>query len=161
MIASTSESLNIWPNAGIAPSLPFLMRLRMNSSSRWVSISWGPLPAERPPSLWQKPQLAANSSLTSRSECADTPLASCAARSVVPVTANRPATASIRRPAFIRSGAASFQAVDDEHTLVPRHALVGLTEVRCEFVAEHAAETGHHGNILLTAGRIADDAALM
>ena len=53
------------PNAGIAPGLPFLMRLRMKSSSRLVSISCGPLPASRPPSEWQKPQVVANSCSTS------------------------------------------------------------------------------------------------
>ena len=47
------------PNAGIAPSLPFLMRLRIKSSLRAVFISCGPLPATRPLSVWHQPQVVA------------------------------------------------------------------------------------------------------
>src|SRR5215467_5126797 len=161
MIASISESLNIWAKAGIAPSLPFLILSRMNSSLRCVFISWGPLPAERPPSLWQKPQLAANSPLTSSSECGDGLTVDCAIAAVAPLAANRPAAASSRRRDLILPSAASFQAVDDEHPFVPRHAFVGLAEVGREFVTEHAAKTGDDGDVLLAAGSVTDDAALV
>src|SRR5260221_5551339 len=53
-------SLNAEPNAGMAPILPFLMRSMMNSSLRSDFDSFGPLPAARPPSWWQKPQVVAN-----------------------------------------------------------------------------------------------------
>src|SRR5713101_2698540 len=53
-------SLNTEPNAGMEPILPFLMRSMMNSSLRSVFDSFGPLPAARPPSWWQKPQVVAN-----------------------------------------------------------------------------------------------------
>src|SRR5229473_8635421 len=53
-------SLNTEPNAGMAPILPFLMRSMMNSSLRSDFDSFGPLPAARPPSWWQKPQVVAN-----------------------------------------------------------------------------------------------------
>src|SRR5260370_9828003 len=53
-------SLNTAPNAGMEPILPFLMRSMMNSSLRSVFDSFGPLPAARPPSWWQKPQVVAN-----------------------------------------------------------------------------------------------------
>src|SRR5215831_12768100 len=79
----------------------------------------------------------------------------------MPVTVNMPMPASTRRRDFIRPKAASFQAVDDEDALVARHALVGLPEVGGEFVTEHAAETGHDGDVLLAARRVADDAALV
>src|SRR5215467_8330893 len=161
MIASISESLNIWAKAGIAPSLPFLILSRMNSSLRCVFISWGPLPAERPPSLWQKPQLAANSPLTSSSECSDGLTLDWGTTTVPSVTANRPTAASISGRDFIPPNAASLQAVNDEHPFVPRHALVGFAEVGREFVTEHAAKPGHDGDVLLAAGSVADDAALV
>src|SRR3984893_3818125 len=53
-------SLNTEPNAGMAPILPFLMRSMMNSSLRSDFDNFGPLPAARPPSWWQKPQVVAN-----------------------------------------------------------------------------------------------------
>src|SRR3954452_24176157 len=44
----------------MAPILPFLIRSTMNSSLRSDFDSFGPLPAWRPPSWWQKPQVVAN-----------------------------------------------------------------------------------------------------
>src|SRR3954463_7810996 len=44
----------------MAPTLPFLMRSTMYSSLRSDFDSFGPLPAWRPPSWWQKPQVVAN-----------------------------------------------------------------------------------------------------
>src|SRR6476619_1720105 len=53
-------SLNTEPYAGMAPTLPFLIRSTMYSSLRSDFDSFGPLPAWRPPSWWQKPQVVAN-----------------------------------------------------------------------------------------------------
>src|SRR5260370_37080594 len=53
-------ALNAEPNAGMEPILPFLMRSMMNSSLRSDFANFGPLPAARPPSWWQKPQVVAN-----------------------------------------------------------------------------------------------------
>src|SRR6476659_9981293 len=44
----------------MAPTLPFLIRSTMYSSLRSDFDSFGPLPAWRPPSWWQKPQVVAN-----------------------------------------------------------------------------------------------------
>src|SRR4029079_14905852 len=44
----------------MAPTLPFLIRYTMHASLRWDFDSFGPLPAWRPPSWWQKPQVVAN-----------------------------------------------------------------------------------------------------
>src|ERR1700722_17059730 len=65
MITSMSESEKVLLNAGIAPSLPFLIRLRIKSSLRAVFISCGPLPATRPLSVWHQPQVVAKSCGTS------------------------------------------------------------------------------------------------
>src|SRR5580700_6575087 len=65
-IASIWASSKTWPKAGIAPSLPVLMRLRMKSSLRAEFMSWGPFPAARPPSEWHQPQVEAKSSWTSK-----------------------------------------------------------------------------------------------
>src|SRR3954470_15247436 len=44
----------------MAPTLPLLIRSTMYSSLRSDFDSFGPLPAWRPPSWWQKPQVVAN-----------------------------------------------------------------------------------------------------
>src|ERR1043166_2169268 len=54
-----------------------------------------------------------------------------------------------------------FQAVDDERAVVARHALEDAAEGRGIVVREHATEAGGHGDILLAADGVADDATLM
>src|SRR3954454_10266922 len=55
----------------------------------------------------------------------------------------------------------SLQRVYNQHPVVPRHALVRFAECRPEVVADHTAETGDHGNVLLAVGGVADDATLV
>src|SRR6185312_5108976 len=67
MIPLICLSLKVSPKAGMAPSLPYLMRVLMKASLRFVPASTGPLPAERPPSSWQNPQVEAKSPSASSS----------------------------------------------------------------------------------------------
>src|ERR1700736_3401279 len=86
--------------AGMAPSLPSLMRFTMKASLRVVPASLGPLPATRPPFSWQNPHVEAKSSAALLS------LAPSAARAAEPVS----------RAA--RKGAVRPKAADDTHLCI-------------------------------------------
>src|SRR6266851_2530674 len=62
-----------------------------------------------------------------------------------------------RSAAFFRL----FQAIDDKRAVIPGHAFVYPTESRGVVVRRHAAESCRDGDVLLAAGGVADDAALM
>src|ERR1700722_2415791 len=152
MIRSMSESEKVVPNAGIAPSLPFLMRLRMKSSLRAVFISCGPFPATRPLSVWHQPQVAAKSCGTSSLDdgaAADGGAAVCCASPKSDERAiSAPANSGSHTPLLTggtnsRSGLEKgrggrrrapplshflLQAVHHEQALIARHALERLAE---------------------------------
>src|SRR5216683_6553910 len=181
-------SLNTEPNAGMAPILPFLMRSMMNSSLRSVFDNFGPLPAARPPSWWQKPQVVANicspsMSLDEASGCAgglaDPAEVDCSATAAVDrhgqmMAMEATITNRIRIPASVLTGkggkekslpptpsSLSFQREDNKGAGILRHALEGLAIERDVLVGHQAAPAGRYGDVLLATCHVADDAGIM
>src|SRR6202163_3984416 len=181
-------SLNTEPNAGMAPILPFLMRSMMNSSLRSDFDNFGPLPAARPPSWWQKPQVVANicspsMSFGEASACAGglaVPAGvDCWAAAAVGSHGQMMAMAAtitnrIRIPASVLTGkggkekslpptpsSLSFQREDNQGAGIFRAALVGLAIERDKLVGHQAAPARRYGNVLLATCHVADDAGIM
>src|SRR5205823_8162919 len=87
----------------------------------------------------------------------------CAIAAARPARTFKQVLTRIRKAGCIRSEKARslLQAIDDQHAFVPRHAFVGLAEGWSVVVAGHAAKARHDSDVLLAAGSVADDAALM
>src|SRR5229473_3074315 len=180
-------SLNTEPNAGMEPILPFLMRSMMNSSLRSVFDSFGPLPAARPPSWWQKPQVVANiclpsMSLDEASGCAgglaDPAEVGCSAAAVGSpgqiMAREATITNRIRIPASVLTGkggkekslpptpsSLSFQREDNQGAGILRHALEGLAKERDILVGHQAAPARGYRDVLLATCHVADDAGIV
>src|SRR5258707_8488113 len=181
-------SLNTEPNAGMEPILPFLMRSMMNSSVRSDFDSSGPLPAARPPSWWQKPQVVANICSPSMSFGE---ASGCAGGFAVPAGVDCSATAAVDRhgqmmameatitnririPASVLTGkggkekslpptpsSLSFQREDNQGAGILRHALEGLAIERDELVGHQATPACRYRDVLLATCHVADNAGIM
>src|SRR6185437_10108851 len=179
MIPLICWSLKVSPKAGMRPSLPYLMRAVMKASLRFVPASTGPLPAERPPSSWQNPQVEAKSPSASSSVIflfvaapLIDPLNSSAAQAAATMgKAARARVLDIAVSPRCKGGASGphpptllaglFQRVDCKHARVVRHRLKRLAEHLGEAVGDHAAPAGDDGDILLAAGHVSHGPALM
>src|SRR5260370_29740853 len=181
-------SLNTAPNAGLGPLLPMLVRSMTNSALRPVLGSFGPLPAARPPSWWQKRQVVASicspsMSLDEASGCAgglaDPAGVGCSATAADGspgqiMAREATMTNTSRIPASVLTGkggkekslpptpsSLSFQREDNKGAGILRHALEGLAVERDKLVGHQAAPARRDGDVLLATCHVADDAGIM
>src|SRR6185437_8613359 len=150
-------SLKVFAKPGMAPCLPVLIRLTMNSSLRFVPASLGPLPATWPPCEWHHPQDVANSLPPSG--------AGSAAARVAGMSGTAPTNKAAAKPREIAPRRIVtrwlFQRIHDQRAGILRHTLERLAEDAGIIVAHQTAPAGRHRDVLLAAGGVADDAADM
>src|SRR5216684_9110138 len=163
----------------MAPGLPFLMRSIRYSSLRLLPASFGALPPLRPPLSWQKPHKVPNICWPSMSlgeasgaGASDLPAwpgagtwACCAGAAIggtESATHTNAAAPNFRGIAGRCSCRALLrQREHHQRAGVLRHALVGLAVKAGIGVGHHAAPPGRDGDVLLAAGAVADDAAVV